>query len=164
METWQVSPGRSASRTSRAAHTRKEEILAGRIPAVVQKELELRRKALEANMAELPQMQVPLQKIDVVLAGLKDLSARQASLTADKQEVTKRLQEVNREGQRLLTFVDSGIREHYGTRSEKLVEFGQQPFRSQPRLKLVGLDGKPVVKRKKSADAPAEPPATPSNE
>jgi hypothetical protein len=60
--------------------------------------------------------------------------------------------------------VDAGIREHYGTRSEKLVEFGQQPFRSQPRIKLIGLDGQPVVKRKKSAAEPTEPPATPSNE
>ena len=133
--------------------------MAGRIPAVVQKELELRRKALEVNLAELPQLEVPLRKIDVVLTEMKGLSAQQASLTASKQEVTKRLQELNRKGQRLLTFVDAGVREHYGTRSEKLVEFGQQPFRSQPRLKLVGEDGKPLVKRKKPADAPAEPAA-----
>jgi hypothetical protein len=135
---------------------------------VVREELELRRKALETNLAELPQMEVPLQQIQLVLTGMKDLSARQASLTADKQGVTKRLGELNSEGQRLLTFVDAGIRAHYGTRSEKLVEFGQQPFRSQPRIKLIGVDGQPVVKRKKSAAEPAaappEPPAPPSKE
>jgi hypothetical protein len=131
---------------------------------VVQKELELRRKALETNLAELPQMEVPLRKVDAVLTEMKGLSAQQASLTASKQGVTKRLRELNLEGQRLLTFVDSGIREHYGTRSERLVEFGQQPFRSQPRLKLVGEDGKPVVKRKKPAAEPTEPAVAPSNE
>ena len=138
--------------------------MAGKIPAVVRKELELRRKALEANIAELPQLEVPLRKIDAVLTEMNGLSAQQASLTASKQGVTKRLREINLEGQRLLTFVDAGVREHYGTRSERLVEFGQQPFRSQPRLKLVGEDGKPVVKRKKSAAEPAEPAAPPSNE
>lgn len=138
--------------------------MAGKIPAVVRKELELRRKALEANIAELPQLEVPLRKIDAVLTEMNGLSAQQASLTASKQGVTKRLREINLEGQRLLTFVDAGVREHYGTRSERLVEFGQQPFRSQPRLQLVGEDGKPVVKRKKSAAEPAEPAAPPSNE
>jgi len=133
--------------------------LAGKILAVVRKELELRHEALAANSEELPQMAVPQQKVDAVLTEMKDLSARQASLAAAKQEATKRLRELNLEGRRLLAFVDAGIREHYGTRSEKLVEFGQQPFRSQPRLKLVGEDGLPVVKRTKPADAPAEPPA-----
>ncbi len=123
--------------------------------AVTQKKLELRRQALEANSAELPQMEVTRQKVNSVLTELKDLTAKQASLTAAKQEVTKRLAELNNEGQKLMTFVDAGIRVHYGTRSEKLVEFGQQPFRSQPRLKLVGVDGKPV----KPSPAPAEPPA-----
>jgi hypothetical protein len=138
--------------------------MAGKIPAVVQRELELRRKALTANRAELPQMEVPLQRVDTVLTEMKDLAAQQASLAAAKQEITKRLRELNLEGQRLLTFVDAGIRAHYGTRSEKLVEFGQQPYRSQPRLKLIGEDGKPVAKPRKSPAAPPEPPATPQDE
>jgi len=122
------------------------------------KKLELRKKALEANRTELPQMEVPLQKVDAVLTEMKDLSAQQASLTATKQGVSKRLAELKDEGQKLLTFVDVGIREHYGTRSERLVEFGQQPFRSLPRLKLVGLDGKPL----KPGSVRVEPAATPA--
>jgi len=86
-----------------------------------------------------------------VLTELKDLTAQQASLTAAKQEVSKRLGALNDAGQKLLTFMDVGVRQHYGTRSEKLVEFGQQPFRSQPRLRLVGEDGKPLVKRRPAA-------------
>ena len=132
----------------------------GKATALVQQELELRLKALEANIAELPQMEVTKQKVAVTLTDLKDLSAKQASLTATKQEVTKRLVERTSDAQKLLTFVDAGIREHYGTRSEKLVEFGRQPFRSQPRLKLVGPDGKPV----KPGTPPVEPPAPPPTE
>lgn len=62
---------------------------------------------------------------------------------------------VLREMQFLNTFLNAGIREHYGNRSEKLVEFGLQPFRSQPRIRLVGPDGKPV----KPGSIPPEPPA-----
>ena len=125
--------------------------------AIVQKKLELRHAALTANSAVLPQMEVPRQKVEAMLTEMKDLTAQQASLTAAKQDVSKRLEALNNEGMRLSTFVDVGIRQYYGTRSEKLVEFGQQPFRSQPRVRLVGPDGKPV----KPGAIPAEPPAPP---
>jgi hypothetical protein len=127
----------------------------GQSIAITQKKLELRRKALEANSADLPQMEVTRQTLDAVLTKMKDLTAEQASLTAAKQEVTKQLTELNGEAQKLMTFVDAGIRAHYGTRAEKLVEFGQQPFRSQPRVKLVLVDekGQPV----KPGAIPEEP-------
>lgn len=129
--------------------------------AVVLKKLELRSKALTANSTELPHLEGTRQMVVSVLAELKDLTAQQASLTAAKQELTKRLVTLNNEGLKLLTFVDVGVRQHYGNRSEKLVEFGQQPFRSQPRVRLVGPDGKPLAKPK---PAPPEPPAPPLTE
>ncbi len=131
--------------------------MAGRIPAVVLKELELRSKALAANIADIPHMELPRQKVDATLAGMKSLTAQQASLAAAKQDTTKHLTELNVEAQKLLTFVDVGVRQHYGNRSEKLVEFGQQPFRSQPRIKLVEVSAKPEA----PSPAPAEPPALP---
>jgi hypothetical protein len=86
---------------------------------------------------------------------MKELGVKQASLTADKQEVSKRLATLNREAKVLMTSMDSGIRAQYGTRSEKLVEFGRKPLRSQPRVKLVLVDekGQPV----KPGAIPAEP-------
>jgi hypothetical protein len=132
--------------------------MAGTSTAVTQKKLDLRSKALEANKEELPQMEVTRQTVNVMMTEMKDLIAKQASLTAAKQEVSQRLAELNNDAQKLLTFVDAGIRAHYGTRSEKLVEFGQQPFRSQPRIKLVLVDekGQPV-----KPDSTPEPPAQP---
>ncbi len=125
--------------------------------AVTQKNLELRSAALAANSADLPHMEVPRQKVDAMLTELKDLTTQQASLTASKQDVSKRLAELNNEGQKMITFVDVGVRQHYGTQSEKLVEFGQQPFRPQPRVRLIGPDGKPV----KPGTIPAQPSAPP---
>ncbi len=136
--------------------------MAGETYAVVMKKLELRSTALAANGAELPYLEVPLGELDALLTEMKALTAQQASLTAAKQEVSKRLAELSRDGQKLMTFVDVGVRHQYGNRAEKLVEFGQQPFRSQPRVRLVGLDGKPVKRR--SAPAEPEPPAPPLHE
>lgn len=125
--------------------------------AEIQERLELRRTALTANREELPQMEIPLANLDVLLNQAKELRAQQASLTASKQEVSKRLVGVLREAQFLITFLDAGIRQHYGNRSEKLVEFGLQPFRSQPRIRLIGLDGKPVKRSALKAVATAAP-------
>ena len=137
--------------------------MAGKIPAVVQKELELRSQALAANIAEIPHLEVPRQMVNATLAEMKSLTAQQASLTAAKQGVTKRLAALSVEAQKLLTFVDVGVRQHYGNRSEKLVEFGQQPFRSQPRIKLVEVSAKPEAPRPVPAE-PAEPPVPTANQ
>ncbi len=91
----------------------------GRTYAVIQKKLELRRKALAANNQELPHLEMPRVKLDEVLNQVKDLTAQQASLTAAKQEVSKRLAESMREGEILMAFLDAGVKQHYGNRSEK---------------------------------------------
>jgi hypothetical protein len=104
-------------------------------------------------------MEVPRQRGAVILTEMKELGVKQASLTADKQEVSKRLATLNREAKVLMTSMDSGLRAQYGTRSEKLVEFGRKPLRSQPRVKLVLVDekGQPVKPGATPAE-PAEPP------
>ncbi len=135
--------------------------------AVVMKKLELRSKAIAVNKEELAHLEGIRLKVDGALGEMKELTAEQASLTAKKQEVTKRLATSTSEALKLLTFVDAGIREHYGNRAEKLVEFGQQPFRSQPRIRLVGPDGqrvKPGATPAEPSPAPAEPPAPPLKE
>jgi hypothetical protein len=61
------------------------------------------------------------------------LSVQQSTLRASKQEVSKRLQAAMRRAQTLADFLNTGIREHYGHRSEKLIEFGLTPIRRQSR-------------------------------
>jgi hypothetical protein len=131
--------------------------MAGKTYPVIQKRLELRSKALAANRAELSHLEGTLVKIDGVLVELKDLTAQQASLSAAKQEVSKRIAERMREGEALMAFVDAGVRQHYGNRSEKLVEFGLQPFRPQPRIRLVGPDGETVKRSSEKVEPPVPP-------
>jgi hypothetical protein len=123
--------------------------------AVTQKKAELRSKALATNSAELPQLELSRLRLESLMGQLKDLTAQQASLTASKQEVCRRLAEVVNEVQKLMTFLDFGVKEHYGNRAEKLVEFGLQPFRSQPRVRLVGPDGQPLKPRPVKPAPPA---------
>jgi hypothetical protein len=60
-----------------------------------------------------------------------ELSAQQASLTAAKQESTKKLRKILREGDALADFLRTGARAQFGPESEKMVEFGMQPFRGR---------------------------------
>ncbi len=131
--------------------------------AVTKQKLELRKNAVAANIEELPHLREPLARAEVLLPLLEGLTTEQASLTAGRQEVSKRLAGVADEAQKLTTLMDVAVRQKYGTRSEKLVEFGQQPFRSKPRVQKVGPDGQPLKRRSKKAAPPAEPPV-PSNE
>jgi hypothetical protein len=131
--------------------------MAGKTYPVIVKNLELRKKAVTVNLAELLHLEEPLGRIDGVLSDVKDFTAQQASLSATKQEISKKLAERIREGERLMAFVDTCVRQRYGNRSEKLVEFGLQPFRPQPRVRLVGPDGTPVKRRSKKAEPPVPP-------
>jgi len=36
-------------------------------------------------------------------------------------------------GKKLVTFLRTGVKEHYGNRAEKVAEFGVQPFRRRTR-------------------------------
>ncbi|HEX9940853.1 MAG TPA: hypothetical protein VGG03_02455 [Thermoanaerobaculia bacterium] len=54
-------------------------------------------------------------------------------MTASKQEASKRLRALLVEGQRIASGLRKFLKEHYGLRSEKLAEFGLQPFRGRPR-------------------------------
>ena len=57
--------------------------------------------------------------------------SRQAVARADP-----RLWAVLREGDALANFLKPGARAHYGSDSEKLVEFGVQPFRGRSKKKV----------------------------
>ena len=55
-------------------------------------------------------------------------------LDATKQDA-KRLQWLLAEGRKLATFLRGGVKQRYGDRSEKLVEFGLAPFRAKAKAK-----------------------------
>jgi hypothetical protein len=85
---------------------------------------------------------------------LTELTAEQARLTAARQEVSKRIAELNDEAQKLMTFLDAMVKEHHGKSSEKLAEYGMKPFRGKPRTRRVGPDGQPLQRDVVGAEAP----------
>lgn len=97
------------------------------------KTMELRNAAVAANAADLPHLEPKRLRLSEVLVDARSLLAEQASLAARKQETTKRLAELMQEGKTLVAFLNVGVRQHYGSRSEKLAEFGMQPFRGRRR-------------------------------
>ena len=50
-----------------------------------------------------------------------------------KQQATSQLQQTLNDLSKLVTFLRKGVKEHYGTTNEKLVDFGLVPFRSRAR-------------------------------
>ena len=109
------------------------------------KEWEGLLRALVANLAQLPQLEGARVKLEGLLAGFRDLAAQQAVHQAAKQEMSKQIQALVRDGRKTATMIRTVLKEHYGHDSEKLVEYGVQPFRARVR--------KPTVK------PPAEEPA-----
>ena len=109
------------------------------------KEWALQVSAIAANTTDLSHLAAHGVRLGEVLVLARELTTEQANLTAKKQDVSKRLQAVMDEGRKLSAFLKVGVKQFYGNRSEKLVEFGLQPFRSRPRTQLLfGPDGKPL--------------------
>jgi hypothetical protein len=81
----------------------------------------------------LTHLEVSRVKLQGLVEQARNQSVQQASDTATKQQATKNLKETLRSGQLLVDVLRTGAREHYGTDSEKLVEFGMQPFRGKTR-------------------------------
>ena len=106
--------------------------------------------ALEANQEELPQMEPFRQKLAGILTQVLEILQQQAALKAGKQESSKRLRRLLEEGQRLATVARTVVKEHYGVREEKVVEFGLQPFR--------GRKVKAVTEKPTPTPSPPPPP------
>lgn len=85
--------------------------------------------SLSANSADVPHLEGHRTHLADLLKQAQDLTTQQAALTANKQEVTKKLQEIMDEGKKVASFLRAGVRQRYGRRAEKLIELGLRPFR-----------------------------------
>jgi len=90
---------------------------------------------VEANMAEIPQLEPYLAKLGTILARALEVTKQQGAMRAAKQEASKELRKLSSDGNRLTTLIRQALKEHYGIREEKLSEFGLQPFRGLTRKK-----------------------------
>ena len=100
-----------------------------------------------ANAGDLAHLEASRAKLVAILEEYRTLTTEQGRATANKQDASKRLQELIVNGRRLATVLRSAIRENYGIRNEKLAEFNLQPFRGR--------------KRSTNGEAPPAPGTTP---
>lgn len=105
-------------------------------------------KALAANAAELPHLEGARIRLETMLGEVQETASQQAVLVASKQETSKRLKTLIIEAERLASGMRKILTERYGLRSEKLAEFGLQPFRGR--------------KAKEETPETPEPPAVPA--
>ena len=86
---------------------------------------------VEANKEQLPQLEpFRLKLVDIIVRSV-DAGKQQAAFTASKQEASKQLRRLLADGMRVADVVRTVVRDHFGPRDEKLVEFGVQPFRGR---------------------------------
>jgi hypothetical protein len=124
----------------------------------LRQEMENLLKKLDTYAEELPQFAVPRVKLRNLLTEIVTLADEQATYRYNKHQTSKRLTAAQDEGRKLLNFFWVGLKEHYGTRNERLVEFGLQPFRGRTRPK----NEEPTLKKgKKTAAQQVAPEAEP---
>jgi len=104
---------------------------------------------LEANGADLEHLAGSRAKLGTMLIRIDELSKEQGAMRARKQAASKEIQALLVESQRLGSGLRGMVKEHYGPRSEKLSEFGLQPFRGRKT-------------KEQSAETPAPAPQSPA--
>jgi hypothetical protein len=93
---------------------------------------------LETNAGDHQNLEGHRLLLDQMTERADTLVARRNALEAEKQAVTRELQTLLDQGRTVATFLRAAMRQHYGTRSEKLVEFGLRPFRRRSRKAAAG--------------------------
>ena len=87
--------------------------------------------ALTANAPELTYLEGARLRLERSLAEAQEIAKQQAAFTASKQEASRKLKTAVNETERLANGIRKMVAESYGIRSEKLAEFGLQPFRGR---------------------------------
>ena len=103
--------------------------------------------SVAANSEELNDFEAIRLRLAGLSSQTQDALAKQAALLAEKQENSKTLKALFTESDRLANLLRQALKAHYGIRSEKLAEFGMQPFR--------GLKAKPAGETPEPPPAPA---------
>jgi chromosome segregation ATPase len=113
--------------------------------------------ALDANAVELEHLEGARVRFAALVAEAQQTAREQAYFAASKQEASRRLERLLSEGQRMSTGLGRLLQEFYGIASEKLTEFGLQPFRgrtrrSEPEEPEPPVPSPPVEIRQPAAD------------
>lgn len=109
---------------------------------------QLLTQTLAANTGNAQHLDSQRAQLEAMLVQAQALRAQQKALMASKQEISRQLQTLILDGQKLANLLRVGVRQRFGNRSEKLVEFGIQPFRGRKRAKQeVPVEPKPPIEQ-----------------
>ena len=89
--------------------------------------------AVTANGSPLEPLGVKLPELRSKSPRLRLLYAEHAALAASRQAITEEMRQVIEEGEQIFRLLREGVRQHYGKRNLKLIEFGVEPLASKPR-------------------------------
>jgi hypothetical protein len=110
-----------------------------------------------ANAADLPELEPTRLKLAGVIVEVDKILVDQDSFQASKQLATQRLKTLIDNGNKLTNVLKAMVKQHYGSGSDKLVEFGIQPFRTRPKPVVVP----PTAPTPLAAGTPVPAPTTP---
>lgn len=94
-------------------------------------DLERLKNALTANASDFEHMLGALTEFQALVDAAKDAATQQALLITAKQEATRRFQDLLKTGRTQSVLLRGAARARYGRSSEKLAQFGVQPFRGR---------------------------------
>jgi hypothetical protein len=89
--------------------------------------------AISANGSQLDPLGVKLPELRQKGQLLRSLYVQHAALAAARQTITEEMRQVIEEGQQIFRLLREGLRQHYGKRNLKLIEFGVDPLPGRPR-------------------------------
>ncbi|HEX3527034.1 MAG TPA: hypothetical protein VH988_08210 [Thermoanaerobaculia bacterium] len=99
---------------------------------------------LKANATDIPHLDGHRVQIETIFTQAQALLSEQKIQTASKQDLTRQIEVLLDQGTKIASFLRHGVKQHYGTRSEKLVEFDLAPFRGKtPAVKPPAPEIKP---------------------
>ncbi|MFL6259549.1 MAG: hypothetical protein ACJ76Y_07555 [Thermoanaerobaculia bacterium] len=89
--------------------------------------------SIEANPQDFQQLEAYRAQLQTMLDAARQAAKEQTAMAAAKQDATQRLNDLLVEGRKLVTFLRGGVKQRYGDKSEKLVEFDLAPVRQRVR-------------------------------
>lgn len=111
--------------------------------------------AMTANDAELAHLGFKLPALRDKAKQMRALYAEHAALAASRQAITQQMQKLIDDGDQIFRMLRESVKDHYGKRNEKLVEFGVEPVRTS----TIQRRRRESKKSKAPVEIPAESPA-----
>ena len=93
-------------------------------------------EAIDANEADLTFLVDLRSQLATALEGLKASIGQQGDVLTQYRQATRNVESSLGQGKDLSLRLRNGLRMKYGTRAEKLLQFGLQPFRPQDRARV----------------------------